>query len=539
MSESTLGAALRNTAITHPAVLAVVAGERRMSFAELDREADRLASGLLEAGVARGDRVGLWMQTCVEWIVTFCACARIGAVVVPINPRYKTDEVEYLLVEADLAVLVCERTIWNADSYELLSSMAPELANQESGSLALERFPRLRTIVVVADLAPRGLRTFRSLADPDPDLGRGQLAAAAAAVRETDPLLICFTSGSTGRPKGVVHTHLTLRHAEKIAAVLRLEPAHSLLANWPLYHVAGLFIVVVPAILRAATMVLLAHWSGAEALDLIERERISVIGGVATHYFDMVSAMKASPRDTSSIEVAYIGGSTLSKDTFDNIVQTLRLKRLLSTYGMTENTVSTTFNRWDDPTEICRQNKAPVITEGKVKIVDPVTLEDLPIESQGEIWCSGPTVMSHYYNRPDATRLALTDGGWLRTGDLGQFDDVGYLEITGRLKDIIKVGGTNVSPVEVETILMDDPAIAFAVVVGVPDERLGEVGYAYLQLGNPGMAFTLTDLRALCKPLMADYKIPRRLRIIAQFPRLSNGKIDRSLLARMALQQAS
>ncbi|MEZ0603250.1 class I adenylate-forming enzyme family protein [Paraburkholderia sp. IW21] len=533
MAENTLGIALRNAALGHPSVTALVDGETRLTYAELDSAATRLAKGLTILGVGHGDHVGLWMQTRAEWIICFCACARIGAVVVPINTRYKAEEAQYLIAQADVKVLIAERQVWKNDAYALMLSMCPELPAQPSGALHLSTFPQLRSIVIVDGQAPAGTVAYRSVLEAAPD---DMQIAPETPVKESDPLLICFTSGSTGRPKGVVHSHRTLRHARRIADLLRINPGDALLANWPLYHVAGLFIVTVPAILSAATMVLQSHWSGDVALDLIERERISVIGGVATHYFDMVSAMNDRPRDTSSVKVAYIGGSTLREEIFDNIMQTLRIERLLSTYGMTENTVSTTFNAWDDPKAMCCRNMAQVITEGRVRIVDPDSLEELPAGSQGEIWCSGPTVMLHYYKLPDATARALTEDGWLRTGDLGRFDENGYLEITGRIKDIIKVGGTNVSPVEIENILMGMQAVSFAVAVGVPDTRLGEVVYAYVE-AKPDATLDASELVSWCRPVMAEYKIPRHIKVIESFPRLATGKIDRSLLARMAIQE--
>jgi fatty-acyl-CoA synthase len=305
-----------------------------------------------------------------------------------------------------------------------------------------------------------------------------------------------------------------------------------------MYHVAGLFIVLAPAILCAATMVLFPHWDGDDALNLIERERISLIGGISTHYLDMVDAMKRRQRDTSSIKVAYIGGATLPGDSFTNIMRTLGLKRLLSTYGMTENTVSTTFNSWDDPVDICRQNKAPVITSGKVKIMDLSTFEAVPTGTEGEIWCSGPTVMLGYYKNPGQTRQVLTEDGWLRTGDLGRFDSNGYLEVTGRLKDIIKVGGTNVSPTEVEGLIMANPAIQFAVVVGVPDVRLGEVPYAYAKITGD-RSLSEKEIIEFCRSKMAQFKIPHYVKIVTDFPRLSTGKIDRVQLSKMAVADLS
>lgn len=527
MADTTFGAALVATASAQGASLAVVCGARRLSYADLERESARLASGLLKLGVDHGDHVGIWMSTRAEWIIAFCACARIGAVVVPINTRYKVHEAEYVIAHADVKLLICERQMWDSDSYQMLLSLCPEIARQTPARLDCARLPRLRTVAMVGGQPAAGTLSYDDLLRGTPDTAA--LAAAQERVRESDPLLICFTSGSTGRPKGALHAHRTLHHSRRIGEVLRMGPDDVLLANWPMYHVAGLFIVLVPAVLFGSTMVLFPHWSGDEALDVIERERVSIVGGISTHYFDLVDAMRRKPRDLSSVKAAYVGGATLSSETFGNIVGTLGLKRLLSTYGMTENTVSTTFNHWDDAHDVCRQNKAPVITSGKVKVVDLSTQQELPAGEEGEIWCSGATLMLGYYKQEEETRKTITEDGWLRTGDLGRFDADGNLQVTGRIKDIVKVGGTNVSPAEVENLLMANPAVEFAVVVGVPDDRLGEVTYAYVKTAGP-TAVSKDALIADCRARMASYKVPRHVRFMDEFPRLSTGKIDRKQL---------
>ena len=525
MATTTLPLALRRTVAAHPDISAIIEGEDRTSFAELDEASARLATGLLRRGIAKGDHVGLWMSTRREWIVAFCACTRIGAVVVPVNTRYKTEEAAYILRHADIRLLLCEARMWQSDSYAMLLEMAPELASAEAGALRLVAFPELRAIAVLGceDLPPPLLAMESLLAQPA-DLPAVQRAE--AEVRESDPLLICFTSGSTGKPKGVVQAHRAISHSERIGRVLHLQAGDVHLANWPMYHVAGLFIVLVPALLFATPMALMPHWDGDRALALIERERVAIVGGISTHYFDLVEAMARQPRDTSSIKAGYIGGATLAAEAFERILGTLKLPRLLSTYGMTENTVSTTFNGWDDPPEVCRQNMAPVITSGQVKVVDPQTLRELPPEAEGEIWCSGPTVMLGYYRQPEATAQTLTEDGWLRTGDLGRFTAEGWLRITGRIKDIIKVGGTNVAPAEVEALLQRHPSVDFAVVVGVPDDRLGEVPYALVKLRGDA-PLSPEELMRFCTGQIASYKVPRHLRFVDDFPRLSNGKIDR------------
>lgn len=528
MTAATFPLALRRTVAQHADTTAIIDGGERLTFAALDDASARLATSLLGKGIQRGDHVGIWMSTRTEWVVAFCACTRIGAVAVPINTRYKTDEAAYVIGHADIRMLLCEARMWQSDAYAMLVQMAPDLANAQEGPLRLERFPLLRTIAVLgAQAASAGTIAMEPLLAVAADTAA--VTAAETLVTEADPLLICFTSGSTGTPKGVVHAHRVISHSERIGNVLHMQPGDVHLANWPMYHVAGLFIVLVPAVIFGSTMALMAHWDGVKALELIARERVSIVGGISTHYFDLVEAMVQSPREVGSVKSAYIGGATLPAEAFERILTTLHLPRLLSTYGMTENTVSTTFNGWNDPPEACRQNMAPVITAGAVKIVNPDTLQDAGAGAEGEIWCNGPAVMLGYYKQPDATAQAVTKDGWLRTGDLGRFTADGFLRITGRIKDIIKVGGTNVAPAEVEGVLQRNPGVDFAVVVGVPHDRLGEVPYAYVK-PRAGSVLTGDTLRAFCSSHLASYKVPGHVCIVDELPRLSTGKIDRKQL---------
>ncbi len=228
-------------------------------------------------------------------------------------------------------------------------------------------------------------------------------------------------------------------------------------------------------------------------------------------------------------QLTWIGGSPVMQATYDRYLAALGLPHLLSTYGMTENTISTTFNRLDDPKSACSENRAPVLGETEVRVVDPATGAPLPAGEVGEVWCRGETVMMGYYRNPEATREAITPEGWLRTGDLGRFDAQGFLSITGRLKEMYKSGGTNVYPAEIEQHLTRHPAVKIAAVIGVPDERLGEVGCAFVEL-HPGKTFDAGEMRAHCKGVLADYKIPRHLELVDALPRTTTGKIQKSAL---------
>jgi fatty-acyl-CoA synthase len=355
--------------------------------------------------------------------------------------------------------------------------MAPELPQQDAQALSLAAFPKLRNVLVLADAAPPGMLPFATAMSHSLDGVR----EAEARVSPDDLLLICYTSGTTGKPKGVMHNHGVIRQATKVGLAMRAETGGRVLGHMPFYHSAGLFMAIIPAISLGLAMVPMVQWDPDLALELIARERITMFGGIPTHFYDLVEEHRLRNADTSSLKAAWIGGSAVMQETFEKIKRSLKLERLLSTYGMTENTVSTSFNAWDDPAEICCRNMAPILSDCEVRIVDPNTLQEVPRGKEGEIWCRGETVMIGYYKDPEATKATITPDGWLRSGDIGTLDERGYLTVTARLKEMLKVGGTNTSPIEIEQQLAAHPGIRSSVVVGAPDDRLGQVAYAFIQ----------------------------------------------------------
>ncbi len=528
----TLGEALRRSAMRHGDRPFLLGMGEAVSFAAFDDRVDRLADGLLALGVGRGDHVAVWLTNSPDWVASFCAIARIGAVLVPINTRYKADEVAFILAQSDARALLMMPSMWGVDYHAMLRAMAPDLAAGEAGALRLAGFPELRVVATTAAEPPAGMLGLDAVLA----LGREKrrVGEAERQVRATDRLLICYTSGTTGRPKGAMHDHRVLKQAAKVGLALRAGVGDRFLGHLPFYPVAGLFMALVPAITLGGALVLMPEWSAGEALALIEREKVSIFGGIPTHFYDLMNHPDLKRRDVSSMKAAWIGGSPVMREIFEQIMRELKLPKVLSSYGMTENTISTTFNRWDDPVELCCQNKAPLLVEeGAVRIVDPDTLEEKARGADGEIWCRGETVMLGYYKNEEATRQTITPDGWLRTGDIGRFDADGALSITGRIKEMFKIGGTNAYPAEIEQHIARLPQVQQSVVVGAPDVRLGEVGFAFVKL-NQGAALTAEQVVRHCRQGLADYKAPRHVRFVGEFPLTSTGKIQRGTLAERA-----
>lgn len=531
MSRPTIGSTLRGSAQRFGDLPFLIEGRSRQSFSEFDREVDRLCAGLLNLGIERGDHIAIWLPNISEWVLFFAACGRLGAVAVPVNTRYKLDEARYVIERSDAKLLVMLPSMWRTDYLSMLAEMAPEIENGDPRFLQLAAFPTLRNVVVITDKAPPGMIALAELMQDD----ISAVAAAEAAVRPEDMLLIGYTSGTTGKPKGVMHNHGVIRQSEKVGLAMGAEPGGKILGHMPFYHSAGLFMAIIPAMSLGLALVPMLQWQADEALELIAREQITAFGGVPTHFYDLVAESKRSPIDTRAVRAAWIGGSSVMQETFKGIKEALKLERLLCTYGMTENTISTSFSDWNDPDEVCCRNCAPILSDCEVRIVDPETLDELPPGQQGEIWCRGDTVMIGYYKDPEATRATVTSDGWLRSGDLGILDTNGYLTVSSRLKEMLKIGGTNTSPIEIEQTLASHSGIRSSVVVGAPDARLGQVSFAYIQPGDQPP--TAEEVIAFCRERLADYKVPRFVKFVDDFPRTATGKIQRALLAEDAANE--
>jgi fatty-acyl-CoA synthase len=527
----TIGEALRATAGRFPARTALTGLGSTLSFAELDRAADELAHGLASLGVTRGDQVALWMTNCPSWVVCWMACARAGAVLVPINTRFKPDEVEYILRQSDARVLIAMDRFWDIDFAGMIATLVPELAQSAPGALQASRLPQLRSVVLWESVPMPGATHLTALRAE----GARRIAAGAtlAPADPGDPVIIVYTSGTTGHPKGAMHSHIVMRNAANVARVMRIGPDDVILGHMPFYHVAGAFTEVIPMVLLGCTLVTLAQWIPDEALETIERERVTIFGGIPTHFIDCIDAIRRRPRDVSSLRSAWIGGAPVTPDVAMAARQELGLQALQAVYGMTETTAATVFSEFDAPLDILCDNKGRPIGEFEVAVCDPASGAPLAAGETGEVRVRGHLVMLGYYRNPAATAEAITADGWFRTGDLGVFDAAGYLKITGRLKEMFIVGGSNAYPAEIERLLQGMAQIRQAVVVGVPDRRLGEVGFAFVQL-HEGEQLGEQQMREHCRARMADYKVPRHLRFVDDFPRTSTGKIQRFVLQQQA-----
>lgn len=531
----TLGHALRTTAGTCPDRVFLSHEDRAITFQDADAQVDRLAAGLLRLGVRRHDRVAIWAPNVPEWVLLAFACARIGALIICVNTRYKADETAYILKQSRARLLIMVDRYWTIDYVGLLRSSAAGFSGQSGDLDGGEALPDLKSVVVLDGQDIPGSLAASPLACREVD--REAVADAESQVQVSDPAVTVYTSGTTGYSKGAVHSHILIRNCRNIARALHVEPGDVILGHMPLYHIAGLCTAMIGAAVLGCTYVAVPHWQPDEVARLIARERVNIFGGIPTHFIDLADSVERLQLDTSCMKSAWIGGATVTPGVATRAKAVLQLTALQSVYGMTETTSSTVLSRFEDPIDIVCDNKGLPIGDFEVAVVDSESGVPRPTGQDGEIWIRGHIVMSGYLDDSDATAKVMTPDGWFRTGDLGHFDATGYLKVTGRLKDMFIVGGSNAYPAEIERYLQAYEGIRQAIVVGAPDRRLGEVGFAFIQK-EPGATIGEADLIAYCRANLADYKVPRHVRFVDDFPMTSTNKIQRFVLAREAAELA-
>jgi fatty-acyl-CoA synthase len=529
----TIGAALRNSAEQWPDALFIIDGDQRLTYAEVDAAADRLACGLLDEGVERGDNVACWLTNSAQWVLLWMACCRIGACVVSVNTRYKASEVEFILRQSNAKMLVAMSSYWDINYRSMIEEMLPTLGNSGGQLLSEPNFPALRSVAFWGDAEVPGARSLIQMLATPVDTVR--LEKAKATVQWEDPVVIIYTSGTTGTPKGATHGHRTVMNAANAAHALHMEAGDRVLGHMPLYHVAGSVATLLPALVSGAAVVMMAQWEPGEALDLIVAERIAVMGGIPTHFIDLLSVPGVVERDTSCLKSAWIGGAPVTPAVAKQSLQHLQFDALMAVWGMTETMGATALAPFDAPIEITCANKSKPIGDFEMKVVDRDTGEQCAAEIDGELLVRGYVLMQGYYNNPEATAESMTQDGWFKTGDLARVDEDGFFQITGRSKEMFIVGGSNAYPAEIERFLETLPMVHQAMVCGAPHPRLGEVCFAFVEAAGPAACLPEAVIDA-CRGQIADYKVPRQVVVMDEFPRTTTNKIQRYILQAKAAE---
>lgn len=490
---------------------AIVDGDTTISFAGLAEQVEEAARALIAMGVQRGDRIAIWAPNMWEWIVVALAANTVGGVMVPVNTRYKGIEAAYLLEKSGAKALFTVTGFLDVDYVALLRSSGAKL-------------PNLKDIVVLRGNASEGTLTYqdflaRAAATPANDVGQRS-----AEIEPDDVADILFTSGTTGKPKGAMCTHAqNLRVFDTWSGLVGLRKGDRYLIVLPFFHSFGYKAGWFSALMRGATSFPEPIFDVDVVLKRVQQDRITMLPGPPSLYQSLLLHPERANFDISSLRLAVTGAASIPVELIHRMKDDLRFDTIITAYGLTESSGVVTMCRLDDDPETIATTSGRAIPDVEVRIIDAEG-NPMPPNEPGEIVVRGYNVMKGYFDAEEETREAIDADGWLHTGDIGTLDERGYIRITDRLKDMFIVGGFNAYPAEIENTLLNMPGIGEVAVIGVPDERLGEVGMAFI-VSAPGESITAEQVIAWSRENMANFKVPRRVEVLDALPRNATGKV--------------
>jgi fatty-acyl-CoA synthase len=523
----TIGAALKRAALSQPDREALVFSQAgfRATYAEYDVRVDEIARSLLALDVQRGDHVAVWATNWPEWTLLFMAAARVGAVLVTVNPAYRTHELAYALRQSNTKVLFLVDRFKSSDYFAMVGQVRDDV-------------PGLRFVVSMKAHAAPGILPWADFLGMGRTVGVDEVRRREAEVAPDDPANLQYTSGTTGFPKGVLLSHRSiLLNGWYVGACQHLTPEDRVCVPVPFYHCFGIVLGTLCCMVHQCTMLVPGeYFTAEEALDCVERERATALYGVPTMFVAELEHETFAGRDLSSLRTGVMAGSPCPIEVMNRVVGEMGAREVTIAYGLTEASPVITQTLASDPVDVRVSTVGRPIPGVEVRIVDPNTGEVLGDGEQGELQARGHGVMLGYYDMPEATAEAILEDGWLRTGDLAMREPNGYYRITGRIKDMIIRGGENVYPREIEEFLYTHPAVENAQVIGVPDPRFGEEVCAWIQ-PRRGSAVTEDGIRAFCKERLAYFKVPRYVKFVDEFPLTVTGKVQKFRMREMTIEE--
>ncbi len=502
----------------------------RWTYAEFGEQVTRLACGLRRLGLQPGERVGIWSQNNVEWVLMQFATAKAGLVLVNINPAYRRSELEYALNKVGCRALVLSPSFKSSDYLAMVADLAPELAVSAPGQLQAVRLPELRWVVRMGEEATAGMLNFASLLAPPSDEERAALAATASTLQFDDPINIQFTSGTTGSPKGATLTHHNiLNNGFFVGEAMQLGPDDRLCIPVPLYHCFGMVLGVLACVTHGAAMVFPSEaFEPLAVLEAVQAERCTALHGVPTMFIAVLDHPRFAEFDLATLRTGIMAGSPCPIEVMRRVVAHMHMAEVTIAYGMTETSPVSFQSHTDTPLEKKVATVGRIHPHVEVKIVD-ANGRIVPRGDTGELLTRGYSVMLGYWGDPAKTREAIDDAGWMHTGDLAVMDEDGYCNIVGRVKDMVIRGGENIYPREIEEFLYRHPKVQDVQVIGVPDARYGEELCAWIRLRD-GESCSADEIRAFCDGQIAYYKIPRYIEFVDSFPMTITGKIQKFVM---------
>ena len=506
----TIGANLARTVAKHgdrEALVDVPSG-RRWTYADLLADVDAVAKGLMAKGVAAGDRIGIWAPNCPEWTILQYATARVGAILVNVNPAYRSHELTYVANQSGMRMIVSAISHKTSDYRAMVTEIRPEA-------------PALSEIVFIGD------KTWDALAAAGPGITDEQLAERGSQLTPDDPINIQYTSGTTGFPKGATLSHHNiLNNGYFVGEMINYTEQDRICIPVPFYHCFGMVMGNLAATSHGACMVIPApSFDPAATLQAVVDERCTSLYGVPTMFIGELGLPDFADYDLSSLRTGIMAGSTCPIEVMKRVVAEMNMGEVAISYGMTETSPVSTMTRTDDDLARRTETVGRSMPHIESKVVDPLTGVPLPRGEAGELCTRGYSVMLGYWQDADKTSEAIDPARWMHTGDLATMDEDGYVNIVGRIKDLVIRGGENVYPREVEEFLYTHPAIADVQVIGVPDDKYGEELMAWVVLQDGIESLTAEEVREFADGKLAHYKIPRYVHVTESFPMTVTGKV--------------
>ncbi|MCP4316677.1 MAG: AMP-binding protein [Hyphomicrobiales bacterium] len=504
--------------------------EIRWTYAEFDESVDTLAGGLLELGFVKGDRIGVWSPNRYEWLLAQFATARLGIILVNINPAYRTFELEYALNKVGCKGLITASSFKTSHYADMLAELAPELATCAPGDLRSKTLRHLTTIICMGPDTPPGMLAFDDVMASGRNVATSRLDAISDTLDRNDPINIQFTSGTTGQPKGACLTHRNIvNNAHFVTLAMEFSDTDRLCIPVPFYHCFGMVMGTLGCVTKGAVMVVPGEGFEPEAtLKAVSEEKCTALYGVPTMFVAELALPNFDSFDFSNLRTGIMAGAPCPIEVMKNVQALMNMKEVTIAYGMTETSPVSFQSNVDDPLEKRVSSVGRVHPHVEVRIADE-NGKTVPVGEQGELMTRGYSVMRGYWEEEAQTADAIDAEGWMHTGDLATLDAEGYCNITGRVKDMICRGGENIYPREIEEFLYTHPSISEAQVFGVPDDRFGEITCAWV-IPKAGTEIIEQDIVEFCKGQIAHYKVPAHVRIKDALPMTVTGKPQKFIM---------
>jgi fatty-acyl-CoA synthase len=539
LMDQCIGETLDQAAQRHPDAPALIVRQqrKRYTYQELLEDVDLVARGFLQLGVQKGDRIGIWATNCAEWVLTQFATAKIGAILVNINPAYRAYELEYALKQSECQTLLLIEGFRDCDYVQTISSIAPEVSSCSGSDLRSKKLPHLRTLICLGGNRT-GMLNWNDLVDRGREVPDEDLRNRESLLVNSDPINIQYTSGTTGFPKGAVLTHHSLvNNAQFIGHSMKITHEDKICIPVPFYHCFGMVLGNMVSVVAGAAMVIpAAYFDSLATLEAVAEERCTALYGVPTMFIAQLEHPRFEEFDLSSLRTGIMAGSPCPLELMKQVVDRMNCRELTIAYGLTEASPVITQTTTEDPIELRVATVGKPLPHTEVRIAHPGTGTPVPLGEPGELWTRGYLVMKGYYKNDEATREAIDSDGWLHSGDLATMDTEGYCRIRGRIKDMIIRGGENIYPREIEEFLYTCERISDVQVIGIPDRKYGEAVMAWIKL-KEGCSLTEEEVQNFCRGKIATYKIPRYIKFVSEFPTTVTGKVQKFKMRAMAIEE--